>query len=117
MKLGERHLEALSRADRGDFEQRMLKHLHSGFAEECESSSDDELRGLIRAGVELAPKHGINVPFDVARLIEYLVCYGEDCATRRRTRWIGEILGRADLDGTAKMDTLDAEDAHRHRRA
>ena len=39
--------------------------------------------------------------------IEYLIIYGTQLDTKPETRWIGEILQRADLTGTAKMDRID----------
>jgi hypothetical protein len=93
---------------RGQFEQRMVKHLRERFPDRTQDCPDDSLRVVVRNSVKHAESYGIESEEDLRRFLEYVMIYGEQLDRREDTRWIGETLRRHDLDGTAKMDLLDS---------
>ncbi len=92
---------------RGQFEQRMVKHLREKFSDRTENLSDERMRIVVQDIVKKAESYGIEYEDDIRRFIEYVVIYGTRLDVREGTRWIGDILRRKDLDGTAKMDLID----------
>lgn len=100
-------MEALREGVRRRFEQRMLLHLRSAFPRYVEGFSEDELRALVRSGMERAEGYGISSAPDVARFIEYLLCRGPRFD---RVAAVSRILRARSLGGAAKMDLVDAWD-------
>lgn len=92
------------------FEDDMVVHLHTSFAEETEHYEEDELRELIRRGIDRAFQYDITIAADVSRFIEYMVCYDENFDTDPGMTWTQKILNNKDLSGTKKMDEIDKWD-------
>ncbi|MFO1350305.1 MAG: hypothetical protein U1F68_06340 [Gammaproteobacteria bacterium] len=90
------------------FETRMVRHLRETFPDRTEKVSNDKLRDVVKAGMQKAEHYGIEFEDDVRRFLEYLVIYGARLDSKPSTRWLGAILRRQDIDGTHKMDLIDA---------
>jgi hypothetical protein len=100
-------MEVLSAYTRDQFERRMVDHLRTKFPDRTRDLPDERIRLVVQNSTKKAESYGIEYEDDIRRFIEYLVIYGTRLDTREETRWIGEILRRDDLTGTAKMDLID----------
>ena len=100
-------MEALRTSMSRRFEQRMLEHIKNIFPDRIKQVSDEKIRTVIQNSINKAESYSIVYEDDIRRFIEYLIIYGTQLDTKPETRWIGEILQRADLTGTAKMDRID----------
>lgn len=109
-------MEVLSAAMRDQFEWRMVDHLRTKFPDRTQELPDDRIRLVVQNSIKKAESHGIEYEDDIRRFIEYLVIYGARLDTREETRWIGDILRREDLTGTAKMDLIDSRELQVFRR-
>jgi hypothetical protein len=92
------------------FEWRMIKHLREVFHDRTKDLPDEKIRIVIQDSIRKAESYGIEYEDDIRRFIEYLVIYGSRLDTREETRWIGDILRRDDLNGTAKMNLIDGRE-------
>lgn len=90
------------------FEGRMLKALRERFPDETTDRSDPELLELIRSGIERASRYDVAWEHDVARYLGLVVRLGADFDVAPDIGWAGEILRADDLDGTGKMDAIEA---------
>lgn len=100
-------MDVLSAYTRAQFEQRMVDHLRAKFPDRTQELPDERIRLVVQNSTKKAESYSIEYEDDIRRFIEYLVIYGTRLDTREETRWIGEILRRDDLTGTAKMDLID----------
>ena len=99
--------EALSAQEFRRFKADLAAHLRANFPERTEALSEAALGETIDTAIERAAPFGITSEDDLQRSLEYVMLYGPDMDTNRETPWIGEILARADLDGTAKLNAMD----------
>lgn len=95
---------------RGQFEQRLVKHLREKFPDRTKDFPDESLRVVVQNSVKKAESYGIEYENDLRRFIEYWMIYGNQMDIQEETRWIGDTLRRHDLDGTAKMDLIDSRE-------
>jgi hypothetical protein len=100
-------MDVLSVYMRAQFEQQMVKHLREKFPERTQDLPDERIRMVVQSSIKKAERYGIEYEDDIRRFIEYLVIYGTRLDTREDTQWLGDVLRRNDLDGTAKMDLID----------
>ncbi|MFO7639967.1 MAG: hypothetical protein R6X17_01465 [Candidatus Competibacteraceae bacterium] len=107
LAIRQEQMDVLSAYMRDRFEQRMVKHLQEKFPDRTKDLPDEKIRLVVQNSMKKAEIYGIEYEDDIRRFIEYLVIYGTRLDTREETRWIGEILRRDDLTGTAKMDLID----------
>lgn len=92
---------------RTQYEQRMAKHLREKFPDRTEKVDDKKMHTIVKQGIDKAEGYGIEYEDDIRQFLEYLVIYGPHMDSRKRTKWIGDILRRQDLDGTRKMKLID----------
>lgn len=109
-------MDVLSAYMRAQFEQRMIQHLRAKFPERTQDLPDERIRLVVQNSMKKAQSYGVEYEDDIRRFIEYLVIYGTRLDTREETRWIGDILRRDDLNGTAKMDLIDSRELQAFRR-
>ena len=103
-------MQALDQAMQRQFERQMLAHLRAAFSSQTARSSDEYLTALIRQGIRNAAGYGVVNEFDVGRYIEYVLLYGPNFDSDSKTAWAGEILRTEEINGTQKMDRIDARD-------
>jgi hypothetical protein len=108
LTIREEQMQALSGLVLEQYERRMVEHLRATFPDRTKNLQDDRIRAAVQSCVKNANDHGIVYEDDIRRFIEYVVIYGTALDARAETRWIGDILRRDDLDGTAKMDLIDS---------
>ena len=101
-------MKVLGEAIQRRFETRMAAYLRRAYADHVAQFSDERLFDLIRQGIRDSAQYGVVTERDVARYIGYTVTYGPEfhCAAP----WAAEILQTPKLNGTQKMDRLDAYD-------
>ncbi len=110
LSIRKEQMEVFNTYMRGQFEQRMVKHLRATFPNRTKDLPDDRIHTVVQNSIKKAESYGIEYEDDIRRFIEYLVIYGTRLDTREETQWIGDILRRHDLDGTAKMDLIDSRE-------
>jgi hypothetical protein len=93
------------------FTTTMVRHLRKNFAREVNAMEEAELRAFIVDGVEKAERYEILIQADVARFIGYMAYWGPGFDHDSRLAWVTFILRDESLDGTAKMDAIDAHGA------
>jgi hypothetical protein len=90
------------------FEERMRVHLRRIFPKDIKTISEKALQNQIeRCTAKAIHQYKITTEGDVQRYLESAVLYGWNFDTQPETHWAGEILGREDLDGEAKMDKIE----------
>ena len=109
-------MEVLSAAMRDQFEWRMVDHLRTKFPDRTQEFPDEKIRLVVQDSMRKAKGYNIEYEDDIRRFIEYLVIYGIRLDVREETQWIGDILRRDDLTGTAKMDLIDSRELQVFRR-
>lgn len=97
-------LEVLSQYTLGQFENRMVVHLHTNFSGQIK---ENELRTMVQIGIGRAEKYSIIMEDDIRQYLEYMVIYFPDFDTNPKTAWAGEVLRDKNLSGTEKMSKID----------
>ncbi len=110
LTIRQEQMEVLSAHMRNQFEQRMIKHLRAKFPDRTKDLPDKRIHLVVQDSMRKAKGYHIEYEDDIRRFIEYLVIYGIRLDTREETQWIGDILRRDDLNGTAKMDLIDSRE-------
>ena len=107
LKISDEQMQHFGTLLRGQFEQRIVKHLRKKFPARTQALSDEKIQGVVQTGIKDAESYGIEYENDIRRFIEYLVIYSTQQSTRKETQWIANVLQQDELDGTAKMDRID----------
>ena len=104
----EEQLEKLSESVRDSFIEHMSAHLRNRFPQQCAARElrNTDLRSLVSKAITDAARYGITNEPDVRAFIEYLMLLRPDIVSLEQVPWAGEILRRADLDGTTKIDLI-----------
>ena len=110
LSIRQEQMDVLSAYMRHQFEQRMIKHLRAKFPDRTKDLPDERIRLVVQDSMRKAKSYNIEYEDDIRRFIEYLVIYGTRLDVREETQWIGDILRRDDLNGTAKMDLIDSRE-------
>ena len=101
-------MKVLGEAVQRRFETRMAAYLRHAYADHVTIFSDEGLFDLIRQGIHDSAQYEIVTERDVARYIGYTVTYGPEF--HHAASWAAEILRTPKINGTQKMDRLDAYD-------
>ena len=72
----------------------MLVHLRRFFPAQGAAAGEEEIREMVRHGIERAGVYGIKSRADVCKYIDLMTVFGRDFDTDKRHRWAGEILKR-----------------------
>lgn len=107
LSICKKQMEIFSNTMLKRFEYRLLEHLRERFPEQTKDLPDEKILFVVQTGMKKAETFGIIYEDDIRRFIEYLVIYGTRLDIREDFQWIGDILHRDDLNGTAKMDRID----------
>jgi hypothetical protein len=116
LRIRPKQIAALGGVMRTRFEERMVAHLRTLFPQLTQRRAHAEILSFVRIGVARAAVYGVVVERDVQRYIEYMIMYGPRFDEDARYRPLAEVLNRADLSGTSKMNRIDDYDQFVHRR-
>lgn len=100
------HADALGNCQRTRFEDEVLAHLRNACLMECVQMSDDELRELIRTGIEKAGAYSILRERDVARYIELMLVVSPSFDEEE---WAHDILSANWIPAHEKIERLNEE--------
>jgi len=96
------------------FEERMVRHLHTYFPEQCAALGDEGTREAIGHGIDRAQAHGIVTERDVCRYLNVMFTFGRDFDSDPRCPWAARILDdTARPHPSERMDALYDEAIHR----
>lgn len=87
----------------------MLLYVHDVFPERCQKHSTDELREVIRYGIELAGSYGVESDDCVERYIHLMFMLGVHFDEDPRYPWAQPILRNEDLSEEEAMQALTDE--------
>ncbi len=88
-----------------DFEARVLAHVERCFPERHAELGTEEVRAMIRLGIEQAAAFGVVAERDVCKFVDLMLVFGAEFD--RECDWAREILGAATpKDPFAKMRLL-----------
>ncbi len=88
------------------FSVRMMRHVRRVFPQATSVMTDDEVRGLVRDGIERSRAYGIRRETDVALFIDLLLGIGTDFDDRPECAWIRTILDRREQSGMLRMQLI-----------
>jgi len=108
LTIRQEQMEAFEEETQRQFETRMEAYLRGAYPSKLETTSDQQLLGLIRQGVANSEKYDVVTENDVSRYIAYMVSYGADFD--RTQPWAAKILKTPQINGTQKMDRIDNYD-------
>jgi len=108
-------MAALGEHMAGQFEKRMARHLRSRFPEQFGEMEEQDLHTFIEYGAKAAKQYGVTYENDVRRYLECVALYGAEFDRDEERPWVEKTLKRRDLNGTKKMDLLDAYEQYGHR--
>jgi len=100
-------MKVLSKYMLEQFENRMVDHLRDMFPEQTEDMTTEDLRHLIREGIDKAEAYDITDELEVETYLECMVQYGVNFDTDTQTAWAGKILHDERFSETDKMQRID----------
>jgi len=98
-------IKVFSQTEVAKFEEWMIVHLKKYFPVQCRAAGEQQLRTIIRTGIDRATVYEISSQRDVCKYIDLMVVLGRDFDTDRRFPWAAEILAKR-CDSTSKMSAL-----------
>jgi hypothetical protein len=96
-----------------DFEHRMGIHLRKFFAVQCTSLGEEQVRRLIRYGIERGRSHGLTSERGVCTYIDMMFAFGREFD--REVPWAAEIFARKDIDTPQELENCLFFHGLRHR--
>ena len=104
MKLTTKQIESFSQLSVAE----MVHHLRDDFTKQraIHGIEERDLEPLIVRGIDDAKRYGVVHKADVEFYLECLAMLGPGFDRDKEIPWAGEILGRNDLDGSAKMEEI-----------
>jgi len=108
VKIQQAQLDAISARLRADFEDRLQRHLCESYPDTIGAMPPAVRLASVRLWIGRAEGYGIVLQDDIRRFAELWAGHGDSMETDPERPWIGTTLRRSDLDGTEKMDLLDA---------
>ncbi|MRG94644.1 hypothetical protein [Polyangium spumosum] len=103
IQIKKHQMAAFERLAALDFEARTARRLREHFHAALASVSEDELRRLIRLGIERAAAYDIRSDYNVSLYIGAMVHLGRDFDRDGNCPFSTEILRNAYVDATTKM--------------
>lgn len=115
-------MDALDACARRRFEERMIMRLKtlagSGLAlGDFTSASDEQIRGVIKLGLEQSKAYGVTVERDAARFIELIALTNSELNTRPALNWARALLANRKLPVSARIELVHQQLASRARPA
>ncbi len=100
-------MDALSEALSEAFEDDRVKHIASKYPEFFDETGEEDVRQLVRQGIEKSKIYGIQVRGDVEFIIDLMVEFGQDFEREGKISWTGDILRSHSLSGDGKISLID----------
>jgi len=88
-----------------DFETRVYLHLTSEYAS-ARCTTENEVRQLIRLGIQRANGYRITTEYDVARFIDLMYLLSPDFDSNPQSAWIRDVLSDPQIPDDKKMDLI-----------
>ena len=107
LRLRAEQMTVLGRAARAEFVMQSANQLRGAFPRQTQGVSFRRLLRLVEDWTAQAEAGGIELAEDVRTFIECQAVLGRVRDPKRSVPWLAGVLGRADLDGTAKVDLID----------
>ena len=104
LRIRNRQWDALTELKKDQFIERTVAYLNKHLPKRTAAIPPDELRAMVRQGLDRAADYGIEIEWDVCRFNEYQVIYG--AKFDQRCDWAVEILHAEGLTGTERADAL-----------
>jgi hypothetical protein len=89
---------ALARIPRLDYEDSLIRHFHRFYPVECEHAGAEQVRKLIRYGIDRAIVHGYGSQREIALYINLMLILGCDFDRDPQYPWAGEQLNDTSIE-------------------
>jgi hypothetical protein len=100
-------MAVLSTAALDQFVERQCERLRERFTARCSKLGDDDLRDLVRRGVDAAELYEIDDEAEVACFLEHFLHWPGEIESRSNGHWATVILDDPDLTGIQKLERMD----------
>jgi hypothetical protein len=90
------------------FVQEMVSHLAHNLQDQLDEHgiAAEDIESLVRSGIDRARTYEIFHEDSVQCFLEYMALMGPEFDLNERTRWAGDILRRADMEGRDKLNQI-----------
>ena len=88
------------------FENQMLSHVQRYFHYDFQVLGEQNVRKMIRYGIEHSKSYGLVMEDDVSKYIEMMFAFGRNFDTDSAYSWAAQILKDEDLTGAMKMERV-----------
>ena|SRR5579862_1688871 len=105
-KLRKEHLDAFETQAINLFANRVVAHVKSVWAEECEELGDPTVRSLVQTSIQRAAALGLVTEYDVVRFVDLSFILAGDFETNPLSIWTRPFIADRTLTPTAKLDRL-----------
>jgi hypothetical protein len=97
-------IEAMVEPMRRRFVEGIRAWLRDEYARKLETTSDDELRALVRAGMDRAMQYGIDTEASMSLIVELTVAVGLDFDARENGTWLKNFLENPKIPAQQKAE-------------
>jgi hypothetical protein len=93
------------------FEERIIRHIRQNFPDQYKQLGDtdareDNLRKLIRQGIERARRYGIESERDAARFVELMIRIGPTFEELPEYAWAKAVLSDPNISGHGRVELI-----------
>ena len=100
-------MDALSEAVSESFEDDRVKHIANKYPDFFDEMGAEDVRQLVRQGIEKSKMYGIQARDNVAFLIDLMVEFGPDFEREGKVSWTRDILRSHSLSDNGKISLID----------
>ncbi len=99
-------MKAFSQYMLKQFVHQMVTHLRRDFVGAVAQRTDEELETVVGQAIASGVKYGLELEWEVEKLLEVMISLGDDFDTKPETNWVEEILRQSDLDSAARFEMI-----------
>jgi hypothetical protein len=106
LKIRPEQMETFEAAALKGFEDRMVEHLRNFSPKHAQVLDEEELRTVVRYGIEHAESHDLTSERSIRIYTEIMLMLGSNFDVDPQYPWASEILGRAEEDQVTRIDAI-----------
>jgi hypothetical protein len=106
LKIRPEQMDAFEAAALKGFEDRMVEHLRNFSPKHTQVLDEEQLRTVVRYGIEHAESHGLTSERSIRIYTETMLMLGSNFDVDSQYPWGAEILGRAEEDQVTRIDAI-----------
>jgi hypothetical protein len=106
LKIRSEQMAAFEAAALKGFEDRMVEHLRNFSPKHAQVLDEEQLRAVVRYGIERAESHGLTSERSIRIYTETMLMLGSNFDVDPQYPWAAEILGRTEEDQVTRIDGI-----------